>query len=75
MRNLWQWVGTGSLSELKNSGMMPDMRGISVYVMGVTTQGLTPKVWEGMRRFYARYFSMAGARLVSYEITRNRQID
>jgi hypothetical protein len=67
--------GDKILSGLKVDGLIPDMTGIEVYVMGASTAGLDAKTWSGLKKFWASYFKTAGATLKCYSIQRHWPID
>jgi hypothetical protein len=62
--------GKSIISELKADGLIPDMKGIDVYVMGASTYGMNLTQWTSLKRFWVKYFSAAEANLKSYSIGR-----
>lgn len=62
--------GGSILEELKVQGLIPDMKGIDVYVLGASTAGLNPIVWAKVRCFWSRFFKEAGANLKCYMVQR-----
>lgn len=67
--------GTKVLSQLKSEGLIPDMTGIQVYVMGASTAGIDAGTWRGVKNFWVSYFKMAGACLRCYTIQRHWPVD
>jgi hypothetical protein len=63
--------GDTVLKSLKAEGLIPDMTGIEVYVMGASTAGVDPKTWRGVKGFWVRYFEKTGACLKTYSIQRH----
>ena len=63
-------ISTGSeslLQDAKARGLVIPLKGYSIRVCGVPTMGLMPTDWIMVRKFWRRYFSVAGTALVSYE--------
>jgi hypothetical protein len=67
--------GDSILSQLKGDGLIPPMKGIEVYCMGVTTRGLPLLAYRRLGQFWLNYFCAAGASLKCYDIGRTRSID
>ena len=53
------------LDHAKATGLIISLRGYKVYVLGVSSGGLTPQAWFRVRDFWTKYFLAAGAELVS----------
>ncbi len=54
------------LERAKANGLLVPLNGYTVYVVGASPSGLTPKSWLVMKGFWTAYFSAAGAELVTY---------
>lgn len=67
--------GDRVLEQLRADGLVPDMSGIEIYVMGASTAGIDARTWTGVKRFWVRYFKEAGAYLKSYSIQRHWPLD
>jgi len=63
------------LREIKADGLLPDMTGIEVYVMGASTANVDAKTWMGVKRFWIDYFRESGATLKGYSIQRQWPLD
>lgn len=63
------------LSQLKGDGLIPPMKGIEVYCMGVSTRDLTLLAYRRLGQFWLNYFSIAGTSLKCYDIGRTHSID
>ncbi|RLI68592.1 hypothetical protein DRO91_08830 [Candidatus Heimdallarchaeota archaeon] len=62
--------GDRILQKLKSEGLIPDLSGVDVYVMGASTAGLDARTWLGIKRFWTNYFKAANANLKCYTIQR-----
>lgn len=51
-------------------GFVPDLNGVTVYVLGADAAGITVQRWEHVRQFWAEYFAKARANLTSYSMLR-----
>jgi hypothetical protein len=56
----------GMLDRAKVNGLVVPLNGYIVYIYGASMHGLTPHAWMNVRDFWTRYFSAAGAELISY---------
>jgi hypothetical protein len=54
------------LERAKANRLIVPLRGYKIHVFGASMRNLTPKQWETVRAFWVRYFSAAGAEVVSY---------
>lgn len=61
---------TSALAEAERRGLVPDMRDVNVYVLGVATKKQIAE-WEELRRFWAAYLTRAGASLRCYSVFRD----
>jgi hypothetical protein len=64
-----------AFTRVKSQGLIPDMEGIDVYCMGVSTARMNVKKWQALRDFWQKFFSAAGANLRRYDIGRNWSVD
>jgi hypothetical protein len=60
-----------AFSKVKSEQLIPDMKGINVYVMGVSTAGMTVQKWRKLEMFWKKFFAAAGANLKSYDMGRH----
>jgi len=67
--------GDEILRKLKGEGLIAQMGGIEVYVMGASTAGVDAKTWMGVKRFWINYFNNAGASLKCYSIQRHWPVE
>jgi hypothetical protein len=54
------------LDRAKADGLIVPLAGYKVYVYGASPSGITPKSWIMLKDFWIKYFTAAGAELVSY---------
>jgi hypothetical protein len=54
------------LERAKANGLIVPLNGYEIYVYGASPSGLTPLAWRALKTFWAKYFTAAGADLVSY---------
>lgn len=59
------------IEQAKQGGLLVPLRGYKIHVMGASTRGLSPQVWNTVKRFWELYFTAAGAELVSYSVDCN----
>jgi hypothetical protein len=50
----------------EKDGLLVPLVGYKVSIYGASSSGLTPKVLNTVKDFWTRYFSTAGAQLISY---------
>jgi hypothetical protein len=60
----------GAMTALERGGLVPDLKGVEVYALGVDAAGKSPAYWQSLRTFWAKYFSKAGATLRCYSMFR-----
>jgi hypothetical protein len=60
-----------TFSLVKSKGLIPDMKGVTVYVMGVSTAGMTVEKWRNLEMFWRKFFANGGAKLMSYDMGRH----
>jgi len=54
------------LERVKANGLLVTLSGYKIYILGASPSGLTPQAWLAVKKFWTKYFSAAGAELVSY---------
>ena len=59
------------LARLRIDGMMPDLTGVKVHVMGVTGEGLSIGDWGRMKEFWEDFFKETNAQLQCYRLDRS----
>jgi hypothetical protein len=67
--------GDQVVSKLKADGLIPNMKGIDVWCMGVSSNGLNVFQYQKIENFWRTFFSAAQANLRCYDIGRSRFID
>ncbi len=67
--------GEKIIAKLKAEGLIPDMKGIDIYVMGASTAGMSIEKWKKLERFWTSFFSQTGASLKCYDIGRQLPIE
>jgi hypothetical protein len=58
------------LKGLEKEGLIPSLKGVDVYALGVQTESKTPSYWAELRDFWKGFFARAGACLKKYSISR-----
>jgi hypothetical protein len=59
-----------ALRQVATGGLMADLCGVEVRVLGVDASGVSIAYWQNLRGFWTAYFRDAGASLQSYSILR-----
>ena len=54
------------LETARANGLIVPLNGYKIHIYGVSPSGLRPQAWVTVKKFWALYFSAAGADLVSY---------
>ena len=60
-----------TLDKVRRDGLLADLNGIDVYVLGVDAAGKSVGYWNSLRDFWLAYFGKAGARLRAYSMLRD----
>ena len=63
--------GDKIFAKIKADGLIPDMKGIDIYVMGASTAGIRLEKWRKLERFWRKFFAEAGGNLKCYSIGRH----
>jgi len=58
------------MEEVRRRGLVPQLRGVSVWALGVHTVGFDERQWQTVRAFWTDYFRIAGADLVLFSPNR-----
>ena len=58
------------LTKAKEKGIIPSLKGVKVWVLGVHPSGKTEFYWKSLKEFWLRYFEEAEAEVVSYSMDR-----
>ncbi len=58
------------LAVAEKRGMIPPLRNVDVFVLGVLTNNKSPSYWAALKAFWKGFFEKAGARLKKYSVTR-----
>ena len=67
--------GSKILSQLNRQQLIPSMKGISVYCMGVSPHSVTRQQYKALESFWREFFKLAGADLKRYSIGRHPVTD
>jgi hypothetical protein len=60
-------LGSEQMLERASDGkLLVPLNGYHINVLGASTDGLTPRIWPGIRQFWKEYFHAAGARLALF---------
>jgi hypothetical protein len=60
-----------TLGKIERGGLIPDLNGIDVYVLGVDAAGKSVGYWNSLRDFWLAYFGKAGAKVRAYSMLRD----
>jgi hypothetical protein len=63
------------IARLKSEGLIPNMKGIDVWCMGVSSNGLNVFQYQKIENFWRTFFAAAQANLRCYDFGRSRSID
>jgi hypothetical protein len=58
------------LERTEKKGLIPDLKGVKVFVFGVHAIGKSAVYWESIRRYWQMYFKKAGADLITFTMER-----
>lgn len=58
------------LSKVEEDGLIPSLKDVNVYVLGVHTVGKSEAYYETLKDFWLHYFQKAGANIVTYSMDR-----
>jgi flagellar basal body-associated protein FliL len=67
--------GDQVVARLKADGLIPNMKGINVWCMGVSSNGLNVFQYQKIENFWRTFFAAAQANLRCYDFGRSRSID
>jgi|GEM_PF-4030511 len=67
--------GEQILSRMKASGLVADLQGADVYVMGFTPAGLTINEFKALETFWRGFFQISGCNLRAMDVTYDRKIE
>ena len=59
-----------ALAQTEKRGLLADLRGVHVHILGVDAAGRIIAYWEGLRKFWASYFKKSGATLKDFSTLR-----
>jgi len=60
-----------TLVKVERGGLVADLNGIEVYVLGVDAAGKSVGYWNSLRDFWLAYFGKAGAKVRAYSMLRD----
>jgi hypothetical protein len=60
----------GVLAKLEKIELIPNLKGVKVWCLGVHTAGKSPAYWMDLKRFWTLYFNRAGAKLQTFSVER-----
>jgi hypothetical protein len=58
------------VDEVEKAGLIPDLKGVKVWALGVSSCGKDMRYWISLKRFWKEFFKKSGAILQSYSIDR-----
>lgn len=58
------------LVNVEKAGLIPDLKGVKVWVMGVSSCGKDVKYWLSLKKFWEEFFTKSGASLLSFSMER-----
>jgi len=56
-----------SLECLKRAGLIPNLRGVKVVILGMHTTGKTQRYYQSLQKFVLKYFELTGAQVVTMQ--------
>lgn len=56
------------LDKVEEEGLVPELKGVQVFCVGVSSHGKSPKYFKTLREFWTGYFEKSGAILRKYSI-------
>ncbi|MDY6988921.1 MAG: hypothetical protein SWQ30_12795 [Thermodesulfobacteriota bacterium] len=59
-----------TLTKVEEAGLIPNLKGVRVWCLGVHSNGITPGYWQSLKGFWDAYFKKAGAKAFSFSIER-----
>ena len=60
-----------ALLKVQNHKMLPDLRAVDVYAIGVDSAGKSLDYWQSLSAFWRAYFERTGAHLRRYSVLRD----
>ncbi len=60
-----------ALAAVQKQKLVPDLKGVEVYALGVDGAGKETPYWQSLRDFWTAYFEKSGASLKAYSILRD----
>lgn len=60
-----------SINSTRDLGLLPRLKGASVYVLGAHSAGKSPLYWDSLRKFWEEYFQTTGARVKEFSPLRD----
>jgi hypothetical protein len=58
------------LARVTAEGLVPNLKGLRVIVLGTNTARQRPSYWQNVREFWSKFFEKAEAQLKEYSILR-----
>jgi hypothetical protein len=59
------------MKKAEKERLLPDLRGVEAYILGVDGAGKDMEFWQTLRDFWTVYFKRTGAILQSYSVLRD----
>src|SRR5207249_4878319 len=54
------------MAQVRSQGLVPQLRGVAVWALGVHTMEIDERQWQSLREFWTEYFRAAGAELKAF---------
>jgi hypothetical protein len=58
------------LIDIQKQNLIPSLKGVSVYILGVHTNRITESYWNSLRAFWIEFFKKTGANVCAYSVDR-----
>jgi hypothetical protein len=58
------------INKVEKAGLIPNLRGVKIWALGVTACGKDMKYWLSLKKFWESFFKKSGANLQSFSIER-----
>lgn len=59
------------MTQVERAGLIADLKGVEVHVVGTVAPGKTAPYWRSLRDFWRLYFRKTGTTLASFSVTRD----
>ena len=63
-----------ALQQVEQAGLIPDLKKVKVFCLGVHTAGKSPVYWQSLKAFWTQYFEKAGVEKLVFKMERGFSI-